>query len=269
MPGKFVSKKIFKVTVICFLAIGLIIFNPHNLFSGLRNFFMIVTLPAQKVFSSSAIKMASFGEAVTSIGKIRKENKYLIEENLRLRAEGAKFGEAVAENEMLRNQLNILPKDKFEIESANVIGRDIYNNNDWILIDRGESSGIKKGMPVIVSEGVLIGRVEEVFPSSAKVIFISNPLMNTNVETLETGAVGLAKGNYGLGIIMDLVLQTDSLKVGDKVMTSDISQNIPRGLFIGEIKEVSPVRNDLFQKAIISSPVDFLKLRFVFIIKNS
>jgi rod shape-determining protein MreC len=269
MSGKFVSKKIFKVMVICFLAIFLIIFNPNNLFDGVRKFFMVLTAPVQKVFSVSAIKVASFGEAITSIGKIRKENKYLIEDNLRLRAESTRSQEIMQENEVLRNQLNILPRDKFEIESANVIGRDIYNDNDWILIDKGEKNGLKKGMSVIVSEGVLVGRVEEVFESSAKVIFISNPLINTNVEAVETGAVGLVKGNYGLGLIMDLVLQTDSLKVGDKIITSDISQNIPRGLLVGEIKEISPARNDLFQKAIISSPVDFLKLRFVFIIKNS
>lgn len=152
--------------------------------------------------------------------------------------------------------------------SANVIGRYIYNDNNWVLIDRGERDDLRKGMPVIVSEGVLVGRVEEVFYSSAKVVFISNPVINTNVETLETGAVGIIKGNYGLGLVLDSVLQTDNLKVGDKVVTSDISQNIPQGLLIGEIKEISPIKNDLFQKAIVSSPVDFLKLRFVFIIKN-
>jgi len=269
MSGKFTSKKIFKVIIVSTIVLFLIALNPHNFFDGTRKFFMMVTLPIQKMFAVSANKINSFGEATISIGKIRRENKYLLEDNLRLRSENAKLLGTIKENEDLRNQLGILPREKFEIESANVIGRDIYNNNDWILIDKGEKNGLKKGMPVIVSEGVLIGRVEEVFVSSAKVVFISNPLMNINVETLETGAVGSVKGNYGLGLVIDLVLQTDNLKVGDKVITSDISQNIPQGLLVGEIKEVSPVKNDLFQKAIISSPVDFLKLRFVFIIKKS
>lgn len=269
MPRKFISKKIFKVLVIAFLALFLIIFNPYNSFKGVRNFLMVVTFPVQKFFSSTALKVSSFGEAVSSIGKIRSENKKLIEENIRLKSENSKFQETMQENELLRSQLNITPVKDFETEAASVIGRDIYNDNEWILIDKGGNNGIKKGMPVIVSEGVLVGRVEEVFPSSSKIIFVSNPSMNTNVEAVETGAVGIAKGNYGLGLIMDLVLQTDTLKVGDKIITSDISQNIPRGLLVGEIQEVSPAKNDLFQKAIISSPVDFLKLRFVFIIKNS
>lgn len=269
MPVKFFSKKIFKVMMVSFIALVLIISNPYGSFNGVRNFLLVVTFPIQKFFSNSALKLNSFGEAVSSIGEIREENKKLIEENLHLKSENASFEEAMQENEILRNQLSILPRDKFETEAASVIGRDIYNDNEWILVNKGEKQGIKKGMPVIISDGVLVGRVEEVFSSSAKIIFISNPLMNTNVEAVETGAVGMAKGNYGLGLIMDLVLQTDTLKVGDKVITSDISQNIPRGLLVGEIQEIFPAKNDLFQKAIIATPVDFLKLRFVFIIKNA
>lgn len=268
MPGKFASKRIFKVILVSLLTILLIVINPYGFFSGVRNFFMITTLPIQKVCSTTANKANSFSEAITLIGKIKQENKELLGENLRLQAENAKLSGVVGENDDLRHQLGILPREKFELEAANVIGRDIYNDNDWILIDKGEKDGLKKGMPVIVSDGILVGKVEEVFNSSARVIFISNPLVNTNVETLDTRAVGSVKGNYGLGLVMDLVLQTDSLKVGDKVVTSDISQNIPRGLLVGEIKEITNARNELFQKAIISSPVDFLKLRFVFVIKN-
>jgi len=268
MKSKFTSKKIFKVIVVCLLAMAIIIFNPRNFFGEVRGFFMIVTLPAQKVFSAASNKLNSFGEAVASIGKLKEENKKLLEENLRLKTESVKLAEIAKENETLKNQLNILPRDKYEIEAANIIERDIYNNNDQIFVDKGRRDGIEKGMAVIVSDGILVGRVEEVFDSGARVIFISNPNMNTSVETVETGAVGSVKGNYGLGLTMELVLQTDNLKVGDKVITSDISQNIPQGLLIGEISEVSSAKNDLFQKAVVVSPVDFLKLNFVFIIKD-
>lgn len=268
MSQKKISQKIFKVIIPLGLIVLVIFFNPWSFFDKTKNFFMMVTFPVQKVFSNAGHKMSSFSEAIATIGKIKKENKYLLEENLRLQSENVKFSLVVKENEDLRHQLDVLPREKFELTSANVIGRYIYNDNNWVLIDRGERDDLRKGMPVIVSEGVLVGRVEEVFYSSAKVVFISNPVINTNVETLETGAVGIIKGNYGLGLVLDSVLQTDNLKVGDKVVTSDISQNIPQGLLIGEIKEISPIKNDLFQKAIVSSPVDFLKLRFVFIIKN-
>lgn len=268
MPKKITSRKIFKVIVVCVIAFLVIWWNPYSLFNGLRSFFIGITLPMQKTFALTADKVDSFGEAVSSIGKLKKENKYLIEENLRLRVDSVKTADILKENNDLRNQLNILPRDKFNLEAAHIIGRDSYDNNSWVLIDKGQENGVEKGMSVIVSDGVLVGKVQEVFSSSAKVIFITDKSMNINVEAVETGAIGVVKGAYGLGLTMDLVLQTDSLKIGDKVITSDISQNIPRGLLVGEIKEVDPAKNDLFQKAIISPPIDFSKLRFIFVIKS-
>lgn len=268
MPLKFSSRKIFKVILVCLIAGFLIILNPSNFFNGIKNFFIGITLPVQKSFSAGADKTYSFGQAISSIGKIKKENKHLIEENLKLKAQNAKFEDVMSENRNLRSQLGILERQEFELESASVIGKSIYTSNGWILIDKGRKNGIEKGMSVIVADGVLVGKVEEAFDSTARVVFITEKSVNINVETLETGAVGVAKGDYGLGLIMDLVLQTDTLKTGDKVITSDISQDVPRGLLVGEIREINSAKNDLFQKAIISLPTDFFKLRFVFVIKN-
>ncbi|MFZ2154042.1 MAG: rod shape-determining protein MreC [Candidatus Moraniibacteriota bacterium] len=268
MAGKFTSKKIFKVFVVIAIATILIIWNPQNFFSKVRGFFIGVTYPVQRVFASGANRVNFLTKVFSSIGEIRKENEQLIEQNLRLKSENLKLADTVKENEILREQLAILPRDKFDLEAAYIIGRDSYNNSSWILVDKGRRNGLENGMSVVVAEGVLVGRVEEVMETTAKIIFITNQIINVNVETMDTRAVGVVRGDYGLGLVMDLVLQTDALKLGDKVVTSDISQNIPRGLLVGEIKEVNPMKNDLFQKAIISSPVDFSKLRFVFIIKN-
>lgn len=269
MPVKITSKKIFKVMLVCGIALLIIWWNPSGFFNGMRNFFVGITLPIQRTFSNSANKISSFSEAISLIGKIKKENKYLIEENLKLKTEIVNLADVTKENNDLRNQLNILPREKFNLEAAHIIGRDNYDNNSWVLVDKGEKNGIKKGMTVIVSEGILVGKVQEVFDRTAKIIFITDKTMSVNVETVETGAIGVIKGTYGLGLTMDLVLQTDNLKNGDKVITSDISQNIPRGLLVGEIKEIDPTKNDLFQKAIIAPPIDFYKLRFVFIIKDA
>lgn len=268
MPNKFTSKKIFKVIIICVIALVLIVWNPQNIFGGAKKLFFVITSPIQKTFSSLGNKFSFAGETLTSIGKIKKENEYLSQENLRLKTETVNLKDAFRENEILRKQLEILPREKFDLESANIIGRNIYNNTDWVMINKGSKDGIEKGMSVIVSDGVLVGRVEEVFISSSRVIFITSSTINVNVETSQTGAIGTVRGNYGLGLVMDLVLQTDHLNVGDDVITSDISQNITRGLLVGKIKEVYPANNDLFQKAILASPVDLFKLRFVFVIKS-
>jgi rod shape-determining protein MreC len=268
MTNKVVSKKIFKFFFIGIVAIFLIAWNPHNFFNGIRSFFLGITLPIQKSFSLTAEKVYLFKEVIISIGKIKNENRQLIEENLKLKAESVRNTSIARENEELCKQLNIIPKGKFNLEASRIVARSGYDNNNWALIDKGKSNGIEKGMSVVVGESILVGKVGEVFRSTAKIVFINDKSVGVNVEAVETGAVGMVKGDYGLGLIMDVVLQTDNLKIGDKVVTSNISQEVPSGLLVGEIKEIDPAKNDLFQKAIIVSPVNFNELKFVFIIKG-
>lgn len=262
------SRKIFKTVIIIAFFILLIIINPYNTFNKVRGVFFGITYPLQKGFAVSANKIYSFGEAISSIGKFKEENEYLIKENIRLRAEITELKDIRRENEELRNQLNLLPREKFDLLAATVIGRDLYKGNTWMIIDKGSKDGIEKDMPIIVSDGVLIGKIEEVFYAESRVVPITSPNSNVNAVTNETGAIGVVNGKYGLGIVLDMVLQTDYLKLGDDVITSEISQSIPRGLLIGKIEEIYPAEDYLFQRATLSSPVDLFKLRHVFIIKN-
>jgi len=262
------SRKIFKTVLIVAFFVFLIIINPYNFFNKVRGVFFGATYPLQKVFSISANKIHSFSEAVASIGKFKEENEYLIKENLRLRSENIELKDIAKENDDLRSQLNLLPREDFDLVSSSVIGRDLHKGNNWMIIDKGSKDGIEKDMPVIVSDGVLVGKIKEVFYTESRIVPITSPNSNVNAVTSETGAIGVVSGKYGLGIILDMVLQTDYLKVGDNVITSEISQDIPRGLLIGTIEEIYPAEGHLFQRATLSSSVDFFKLRLVFVIKN-
>ncbi len=262
------SRKIFKTVIIIAFFVILIILNPYNFFNKVRGVFFGVTYPLQKGFSVSANKIYSFKEAISSIGKFKEENEYLIKENIRLRAELARLSDINKENDELRNQLNLLPREKFDLLAANVAGRDLYKGNAWMIIDKGSKDGVEKDMSVIVSDGVLVGKIEEVFYNQSRIVPITSPTSNINAVTIDTGAIGVVNGKYGLGITLDMVLQTDYLKLGDSVITSEISQNTPRGLLIGTIEEIYPAEDYLFQRATLSSPVDLSKLRHVFIIKN-
>jgi rod shape-determining protein MreC len=83
----------------------------------------------------------------------------------------------------------------------------------------------------------------------------------------ETGAKGIVHGEYGLGLIMDMVTQSDTLNDGDTIITSGLGSNIPRGLLVGKIKEVRVSADRLFQQAVITSRIKYSKLDVVFIIK--
>ena len=203
-----------------------------------------------------------------SIGEIRRENEELLRENNVLKGELAKIAQEKTENVVLREQLKLLPKEKFSLVGGFVIGQDSQGMESWIVVDKGGNDGLEVGMPAIVSGGILIGKVSEVYSNSAKIDLLSNANSVVNALDVETGARGIVRGEYGLGIVLDMVNQSESLQEGDVLVSSGLGGNVPRGLYIGKIKELQGTRDRLFQGAVVVPGVKYSKLDIVFIIKS-
>lgn len=269
MKSKFFSGKLFKVFLVLAVFGLLIFFNPSNFFNPVRSVFSGIAAPFQKVAYLISFKAAQVGDFFSSIHRFKQDNEKLVGENQRLMAENAMLKDEKQENSILREQLKLLPRDKFDLETAHVISQDPYGSGNWIEINKGANYGIQKGMPVIISGGILVGRIEEVYYTTAKIILITNPNNIVNGIVADTEVKGIVRGEYGLGIIFDMVLQTDVIKEGDEVITSGLGENMPRGLFIGNIREVKLSSDRLFQQALISSPIKFTRLQTVSVIKNN
>jgi rod shape-determining protein MreC len=263
------STRLFKIIAIVALSAGLIFFNPEKIFNPVRSGFLYVLAPFQKVFYSLALGFESGKEFLGSIGQLKHENEQLMKDNQSLMAENATLKDAKDENATLREQLGLLPRDRYDLAAAFVVSRDPNGTGNWLQIDKGSDDGLAPGMPVIVSKGVFIGRIQQVGAKSSQVLLLTNPKSTVNVMTVGNGAKGVAKGEYGLGIILDMVLQTDSINVGDSVVTSGIGGEIPRGLYVGTIQEVHQSDDHLFQQAVLTPPLSVSKLQLVFVIKGS
>lgn len=266
---KFTVTRLFKVFLLTAFFVGLFYLNPVKISNPLRNVFLVVLSPFQKIAYTTSVTIAGVGEFVGSIGQLKEENKKLIIENERFLQELAMLVDTKNENEDLRKQLGLLPRDQFELLAANVIGQDPNGMGNWIEIDKGSGDGITEGMPVIISKSALIGRVSEVALKNAKIILLTNPKSVINVATTQAGAKGVARGEYGLGITFDMILQTDSIQGGDDVVTSGIGGGLPRGLYVGTVQNVHSSDDHLFQQATIISPIQISKLQFVFVVMGN
>lgn len=262
---KFIQTKFFRAVIIFGVVWIFVWFSPGWLVAPFRAGVMTVSIPFQKIFSTAAFQLGDTFRFFLSIGELKSENERLEKERVRLIAENAKLSDVSKENEELRGQLELLPREKFSLKSAEVIGRDV----NWLYINQGSFNGLQKGMPVIINAGVLIGRVTEVFPSNSKVMLISNQESLINGATIDTNARGIVKGEYGLGLLFDAVLQSDVLKAGDTVVTSGLGGDIPKGLLIGTLQESRFSSDRLFQQATLVSPVKLDRLRYVFVIMNT
>ncbi|HLC95066.1 MAG TPA: rod shape-determining protein MreC, partial [Patescibacteria group bacterium] len=253
----FIQTKLFQAMIVFGIVWLFVALGPQWVVIPIRASLMTITVPIQKVFSVVAFEIGDGFHFFSSIGELKNENERLEKERLRLFAENALLTDIKNENEELRKQLGLLPRETFVLKASAVIGRDVSGLGNWISIDQGSLDGIRKGMPVIVNAGVLIGKVAEVFPSSSRVMLISNPESLINGITLDTDAKGIVKGEYGLSLLFDIVLQADILKAGDTVVTSGLGGDMPRGLLIGTLQEIRLSSDRLFQQASLVSPVPF------------
>jgi rod shape-determining protein MreC len=258
--------KFFLVLAVC----GLLIFlNPKGILSPVRNIFMTLAYPFEKIFYITSKKVESTANFLSSISDLRTENERLIKENAQMEATLVSLTEEKRENESLRQQLDLLPKKKFDLEGGSIIGQDPQKLGSWLMIDKGQTEGIVQGMPVIVSDGIIVGKIGEVNINNSRIDLLSSSSSLVNAVDLDTNAKGIVRGEFGLGAILDMVAQTDVLNVGDEVITSGLGGDMPRGLLIGRIQEIRTTQDKLFQQALITPKVKYSSLETAYVIKNS
>ncbi len=266
--GRLTQTKFFRALIVFALLSAVFFLRPHFLMKPLGAVATTVSWPIEQFFSAVAFRFKDVGSFLFSVGNLKSENERLVRENLGLLSENARFGDVEKENHELRQELELLPRQNFQLRAAEVIGRDVSGLGNWIEVNVGSLDGLSSGMAVIVEKGVLVGRVTEVFPKSARVMLLSNPESLISGVTLVGGAQGIVKGEHGLGMLFDMVLQDDVLKTSDTLVTSGLGGELPKGLLIGTLQDTRLSSDHLFQQASVASPLHFDALRYVFIIQN-
>jgi len=173
------------------------------------------------------------------------------------------------ENAELRFQLNFFSSGEYEHVGAEVIGRTVDPLGTTIILDKGFNHEIKVNNPVIVGKGLLIGKVIEVFENSSIVRLIND--INSRVGATvvnNNSSIGLVEGGYGLGIHMNFIPQNEAINIGDAVISSGLTEGMPRGLVIGTIELVEKQPHEPFQQAILQPQADLSHLTLVSIIKT-
>jgi rod shape-determining protein MreC len=251
----------FFIIFILLFSLGVAISRP------IRNLTINISSPFLKVFRNFSLGTKGFFGFLGSIGELKQENEKLVRDNRDLLSKNAELRSVAKENQLLRQQLDLAPRKDYNLEASFVIGQDPQGINNFLLIDKGSKNGIKEGMPAIISRGTLIGKVAEVYEASSKVLLITDPGSTVNAEVENSGSRGIVRGEYGLGIALDMISQKDVINEGDSIITSGLGGEVPKSLYIGKVGKVKESPDKLFQQATVVSPVDFSKLDLVFIIK--
>jgi len=263
------KKNIFRNLIIVLVFIG-ILFLLNLYQKEIKSFSYNLFLPIQKVFWKIGDSASDFFNVFIKIKNAAEEINKLKSENKKLLYEISDLKEVKKQNEFLRKALNIGLNKDFDILFANIVAKDI--NSDSILIDKGEVDGVLKDMPVLTEEKILVGKVEEVYKNSSKIMLISNKKSEIDVkiqkEENNNDIFGILKGEGNFKIILDLIPNEKEVFKDDKIITTSLGGIFPPNILIGKIKEVKKSDVSSFQYIEVDPYFDIKDIESLFVVKN-
>lgn len=260
------------ISTIIFLLLMILAINERARFPILNTAFNEVVGGINNSSSVVANSINNTNDFISAAFFTKAENEKLKKEVSSLRNANIRAADIWAENKRLRKLVNYKERnDNLNLLTAKVIGMNLSDFNDRIIINCGSKSGIEKNMTVINADG-LIGIVETVNSNTSMVLTITSPKAKVGAIDLraESRVFGVATGIAGVGsdILMKNMAEDADVKENDIIMTSGLGDNHPEGIVIGFVEKTKEDAGGLLKSAILRPAVDFSRLEEVMIVRG-
>lgn len=191
------------------------------------------------------------------------ENERLSNENYLQRVDIMRLRTLEQENAAMRRLLNSPLHETSRRMFAEVISVDSDPYLQRIVVNRGSSSGVYEGMPVITDQG-LVGQVLSVAYASARVLLFSDP--SSTIPVLNTRnqvrAIVTGTGMHDELVIENMPRSSD-IKEGDLLVTSGLGGVYPEGYPVAIVTSVGFSEEQPFAEVKAKPLVDTDKIRYV------
>ena len=242
----------------------------------------VTTVPLQE---AAGIIIVPFENSINHISSVfsgisdrMKDKEEILAENEKLQSQVDSLTEQ--NNKLIQDQTELVRLEQlYDLDqqyteypkvAARIISKDPGNWYDTFMINKGTSDGIRIDNNVIAGKG-LVGIVTEVGAHWATVRSIIDDRSNVSAMTVSTHDNCVVEGDLelideGKLSFSQLYDQDNKVTVGERIVTSNISEKYVEGLFIGYISEISQDSNNLTKNGTIVTPVDFAHLKDVLVI---
>ncbi|MCR5773591.1 MAG: rod shape-determining protein MreC [Lachnospiraceae bacterium] len=239
-----------------------------TIFNGIAGY---TFMPFKKGLSGISVYANQRADDFKQIRDVISENKALKEQIDELTEQNDMLVENRFELIELRGLLDLDSEyEEYEKIGARVTGKDPGNWYSVFIIDKGEEDGIKEGMNVLAGSG-LVGLVTKTGPNWAQVRSIIDDQSNVSARMLNTSdnlivygnLEAMKEGTIEFGQLSD---SDDEVAVGDKIVTSNISDRYLPGIAIGYINTIEKDPNNLTKSGTLTPVVDFEHIDVVLVI---
>lgn len=269
LPSKYL---LFILTVLC-VAMMVLSFTTNILSVPLNYVSSYLLVPFENGLTSVGTYALQKTQQLQELSSVLDENEKLKEQINALTIENTQLQQGKYELTKLRELYELDSEyEEYTKIGARIIAKDASNWYSSFVIDKGSDDGISVDCNVIAGSG-LVGRVVETGPNHAKVVAIISDGINTSGMVLSSGDNLIVTGNLqtmseGKIEYSQLVDSKNRVTVGDKVVTSNISEQYLPGLLIGYISSIGTDSNNLTKSGYFTPVVDFEHLNEVLVIKE-
>lgn len=204
---------------------------------------------------------------------LRKVNKHLTEENIRLNLQNEILRRELAQanHETTHTEEKLLEQLlDYTLIPATVVSNEIRSQHNYIVVNKGHLEGIRPEMGV-VSGGGIVGIVYLCGPHHSLVMPIINPKSSISCRVREQEYFGYLQwdGHSSHHAYLDEIPRYAKVKPGMTIETSGYSAVFPPGLFVGRVTKVENSSDGQSYRLSVNLGTDFASLRDVNIIATS
>jgi rod shape-determining protein MreC len=172
----------------------------------------------------------------------REQSRKLRSEVDRLRLENQFLKNDLASAQRAEGLAGFQARTPSKMIGARVIGTTTGVGGQSVLIDRGKTSGVLKGMAVVTPDGI-VGKVLAVYPFASQVLSVTDPGFAAGVESQKNHVHGVLRGVGNGAAKIDYVPTGQKVETGEMFYTSGEDRIFPKGLPVGKVTAVKEGSN--------------------------
>lgn len=219
---------------------------------------VVALRPLQRGTTAIGSALADRWPQIRGRGELRGENRRLQEMVQQMAVENQELKQQLSALGLVQEQTEFLQRRELPAINVHVIARELSQDTNAVVIDRGRAAGVRPGAAVVVGDGMLVGRVIEVGEAHAKVMLLTDGRSATAVRLDRSPAVtGVVKGEFGASLKLDLIPVSAEVAPGDLVVTSGAEAGLPAGLIVGAINRAEIATSGFFYNAYIQPLVPY------------
>lgn len=226
------------VTVVLYTREG-----DDGMLHGLQDTTSAVTSPLSTIGVTTGSLAATATTSVEDLTASDASLSQLRENNAQLAQMVVELEEYRQEAQRLEAQLGLADAYGFSYVASRVVGYSADSYNRVLTIDVGSNAGVKAGLPVMGTTGV-VGQVIATTPLTSQVRLINDAQSGVSVMLQSSRAEGILTGSVDGILYLENVDENVEVKEGEAVITSGLGGGYFRGLVIGTVVRIETNQSD-------------------------